>query len=208
MLLLYLGMSLRPVLKREDGIAMMTVLMLTAILSVIGVAAITSTSLDIKMAGGERVRESSVNAAEACMSSGVQIIQQTLANGAVPATLSGVGANPTITQPLGTAPGQNPLQAEIMGQSDGNSDSADPTVGSTRNAVLTISNYSVNMDIDRLYAQPMSGAPAAFGGSAQQAGVQIIRSEERRVGKECRYRWSPGGVNGKVSSYVAGRYSS
>ena len=77
MLLLYLGMSLRPVLKREDGIAMMTVLMLTAILSVIGVAAMTSTSLDIKMAGGERVRESSVNAAEACMSSGVQIIQQT-----------------------------------------------------------------------------------------------------------------------------------
>ena len=174
MLLLYLGMSLRPVLKREDGIAMMTVLMLTAILSVIGVAAMTSTSLDIKMAGGERVRESSVNAAEACMSSGVQIIQQTLANGAVPATLSGVGANPTITQPLGTAPGQNPLQAEIMGQSNANADSADPTVGSTRNAVLTVSTYTVNMDIDRLYAQPMSGQPAAFGGPAQQAGVQII----------------------------------
>src|SRR5438552_17891622 len=170
-------------LKREDGIAMLTVLMLTLILTVIGLAAITSTSLDIKMAGGERVRESSVNAAEACMSRGVQIIQQTLANGAIPATLTGAGANPSITLPLGTAPGQNPLQAEIMGQSDGNPDSADPTVGSTRNAVLTISNYTVNMDIDRLYAQPMSGAPAAFGGSAQQA-----RSEERRVGKEVRCR--------------------
>src|SRR5438132_675733 len=59
-----------PLLKREDGIAMLTVLMLTLILTVIGLAAITSTSLDIKMAGGERVRESSVNAAEACMSSG------------------------------------------------------------------------------------------------------------------------------------------
>src|SRR5437660_4125328 len=110
----------------------------------------TSTTLDIKMAGGERVRESTVNAAEACMSSGVQIIQQTLANGAVPSTLTGVGANPSITLPLGTAPGQNPLQAEIMGQSDGNPDSADPTVASARNAVLTISNYNVNMDIDRL----------------------------------------------------------
>src|SRR2546425_8819052 len=154
-----------PLLKREDGIAMLTVLMLTLILTVIGLAAITSTSLDIKMAGGERVRESSVNAAEACMSSGVQIIQQTLANGAIPATLTGAGANPSITLPLGTAPGQNPLQAEIMGQSDGNPDSADPTVGSTRNAVLTISTYTVNIDIDR--------------------------SEERRVGKECRSRWSP-----------------
>src|SRR5437879_8482944 len=73
----------RAVLGREDGIAMLTVLMLTIILTVIGVAAITSTSLDIKMAGGERLRESTLNAAEACMSSGVQIIQQTLPNGEI-----------------------------------------------------------------------------------------------------------------------------
>src|SRR2546428_904166 len=145
------------VLKREDGIAMLTVLMLTLILTVIGLAAITSTSLDISIARGEGVQERSVNAGEAFMSSGVQIIQQTLANGAIPATLTGAGANPGITLPLGTAPGQNPLQAEIMGQSDGNPDSADPTVGSTRNAVLTISNYTVNMDIYRLYAQPKIG---------------------------------------------------
>src|SRR5437899_11560017 len=112
------------------------------------------------------------------MSSGVQIIQQTLQNGGVPGTLTAAGANPSITLPLGTAPGQNPLEAEIMGQSNSNSDSADPTVASTRNAVLTISTYTVNMDIDRLYAQPLSGQPAAFGGPA--------RSEERRVGDGCR----------------------
>src|SRR5712691_5402948 len=154
---------------------MLTVLMLTLILTVIGLAAITSTSLDIKMAGGERVRESSVNAAEACMSSGVQIIQQTLANGAVPATLTGAGANPSITLPLGTAPGQNPLQAEIMGQSDGNPDSADPTVGSTRNAVLTISNYTVNMDIDRLYTRPKSGSSLQFATPYQGTGAAPAR---------------------------------
>src|SRR2546425_9762045 len=84
----------RGVLGRENGIAMLTVLMLTIILTVIGVAAITSTSLDIKMAGGERVRESTLNAAEACMSSGVQIIQQTLQNGAVPGTLTAGCAQP------------------------------------------------------------------------------------------------------------------
>ena len=159
----------RAVLGREDGIAMLTVLMLTIILTVIGVAAITSTSLDIKMAGGERLRESTLNAAEACMSSGVQIIQQTLQNGAVPGTLTAAGANPVVTLA--------PLESEIMGYPGfvGSSDSADPTSGAfAPNAVLTISNYTVNMDIDRLYAQPMSGAPAAFGGSAQQAGVQII----------------------------------
>src|SRR5437899_9494223 len=164
----------RALLRREDGIAMLTVLMLTIILTVIGVAAITSTSLDIKMAGGERLRESTLNAAEACMSSGVQIIQQTLQNGGVPGTLTAACANQSITLPLGTAPAQNPPDADSMGQSNASAHTAGTTVGSTRNAVLTISTYTVNMDIDRLYAQPMSGAPAAFGGSAQQAGVQII----------------------------------
>ncbi len=154
------------VLKREDGIAMLTVLMLTIILTVIGIAAITSTSLDVKMAGGERVRESSVNAAEACMSSGVQIIQQTLANGAVPGTLTGAGANPVVTV--------NPLQSEIMGYPGylGYSDSADPTSGAfAPNAVLTVSNYTVNMDIDRLYARPRPGASLAFGAAYGGAGA-------------------------------------
>src|SRR5205807_4123062 len=137
---------------------MLAVLMLTIILTVIGVAAITSTSLDIKMAGGELLLESTRDAAEACMIPTLRTSELTLANGAIPATLTGAGANPSITLPLGTAPGQNPLQAELIGQSDGNPDSADPTVGSTRNAVLTISNYTVNIDIDRLYAKPKSGS--------------------------------------------------
>src|SRR5438309_2492432 len=77
----------RVVLGREDGIAMLTVLMVTIILNVIGVAVILSTGLGSKLAGAERLRESTVNAAEACMSSGVQIIQQTLQNGGVPGTL-------------------------------------------------------------------------------------------------------------------------
>ncbi|TLY21479.1 MAG: hypothetical protein E6K68_06065 [Nitrospirae bacterium] len=158
------------VLSKEDGIAMLTILMLTIILTVIGIAAITTTSLDIKMAGGERIRESTVNAAEACMSSGVQIIQQTLANGAVPGTLTGAGANPVITVA--------PLESEIMGYPGylGYADSADPTSGAAfaPNAVLTVSNYTVDMDIDRLYAQPISGQPAGFGVSAQGAGVQIL----------------------------------
>ena len=184
-----------PVLKREDGIAMMTVLMLTVILTVIGIAAITSTGLDIKMAGGERVRESTLNAAEACMSSSVQIIQQTLQNAAIPSSLTGAGANPVITV--------NPLQSEIMGYPGfvGSSDSADPTSGAfAPNAVLTVSNYTVNMDIDRLYAKPMSGQPAAFGGPAQQAGVQIMY----RI--DC-YALSAVGGATQAAGHVTGVYS-
>src|SRR2546426_12339978 len=115
----------RAVLGREDGIAMLTVLMLTIILTVIGVAAITSTSLDIKMAGGERLRESTLNAAEACMSSGVQIIQQTLQNGGVPGTLT-FFFNDTATTEIYALSLHDALPiSEIMGQSNANADSAD-----------------------------------------------------------------------------------
>jgi len=88
------------------------------------------------MAGGERVRESSVNAAEAVHEpAAYRSFSRRWRIGAIPATLTGAGANPSITLPLGRRRAE-PLQAEIMGQSDGNPDSADPTVGSTRNAVL------------------------------------------------------------------------
>ena len=163
------------ILGRQDGVAMLTVLMLTIILTVIGIAAITTTSMDIRMAGGERLREGSVNAAEACMSSAVQIIQQTLQNSSIPSTLtSGTPLNPVITT--------NPLETEIMGGSDGNPDSADPNVsGNAPNAVLTIAPYTVNMDIDRLYAKPKAGGSLQFaggyegtGGGAAGGGIEII----------------------------------
>ena len=172
------GSEKRAILCREDGIAMLTVLMLTVILTVIGIAAITTTTLDIKMAGGERLRESSVNAAEACISSAVQIIQQTLANAAIPAALlPGASSNPCIgtfnaatstctTKALGTGVGQNPIQAEIMGQSDENLDAAD----TAPNAVLSISSFTVNMDIDRLYAKPKAGGSLAFGSGSEGTG--------------------------------------
>src|SRR3989442_12242390 len=104
---------------------MLTVLMLTLILTVIGLAAITSTSLDIKMAGGERLRESTVNAAEACMSSGVQIKigrascreRGEISVVAVSLKKKRMGG--------GAAPGQNTTQAEIVGQACGNQGSAD-----------------------------------------------------------------------------------
>jgi hypothetical protein len=114
------------------------------------------------------MREASTSAAESCMSSAVQIIQQTLANAAIPATLTAAGANPAITV--------NPLQAEIMGQSDGNTDSA--ATGGTPNAVLTMTGYQVNMDIDRLYAKGKSGGSlqfaAGFEGTGAAASIEIF----------------------------------
>ena len=40
-------------------------------------------------------------------------------------------------------------------------------------------------------AQRLASLPDAVGGSLTQKIIYAIRSEERRVGKECRSRWSP-----------------
>jgi len=187
------------VIVREDGVAMLTVLMLTIILTVIGIAAITSTTLDIKMAGGERMRESSVNAAEACVSSSVQIIQQTLQNSAIPTALTAAGANPTIL----TA---TTLQTEILGGSDGNPDSADPNVnGSAPNASLALTGYTVNIDIDRLYAKPKAGGSLQFA-----AGYEGTASGAAGGGIEIYYRIDCYGRNTgatQVSSHISGVYA-
>jgi Tfp pilus assembly protein PilX len=207
------GVSSRriAILDRQDGVAMLTVLMLTIILTVIGLAAITTTSLDMKMSGAERMRETAATAAESCVSGGVQIIQQTLANAAIPATLLVGGANPVITTPLGTAAGQNPLQAEIMGQADQNPDSADPSVGGAfPNAVFTIphpsSPFTVNMDIDRLYIRLKAGGSIQFaagyegiGAGAAGGGLEILY----RI--DCYSRTASG--TGTVNAHVSGVYA-
>lgn len=196
------------VLRRQDGIAMLTILMLTIILTVIGIAAITTTSLDIWMAGGERLRESSVNMAEACLSSGVQIVQQTLLNAQVPAALTAAGSNPSIPLPLGGAPGANPLELEILGQSNQNSDNADPSISPVApNAVLTLGGYIVNMDIDRLYARPKPGGALQFasgyegiGAGAAGGGVEILYKID------CFARTS-GTAQSSVQGHISGVYA-
>ncbi len=182
----------RP-LGNESGIAMLTILMLIVILTVIGLASITSTSLDIKMAGAERMRETSINAAEACASSAVQIIQQTLQNGSIPSALTAAGANPTLTHsavssdPAFAIPVSNPLQSELLGATgfERYPDSADPNGGNAPNGVLYIPNaanptFTVNMDIDRLYTKPKAGGSLQFAagyegvaGGAAGGGVEI-----------------------------------
>jgi Tfp pilus assembly protein PilX len=192
-------------LRNENGVALLTIMMLVIILTVIGIASISTTSQDLKVAGGERLRATGVNAAEACMSSSVQIIQQTLQNSAVPAALIG-STNPFIaasTADLGTAPGKNPVQAEIMGQSDKNPDTADfNAAGTVPNAVISLAGYAVNMDIDRLYARPKPGGSLQFAAGYEGTaggGIEILY----RI--DCYAQNTSGGM--QTNSRVTGVYS-
>ncbi|TLY13622.1 MAG: hypothetical protein E6K69_08800 [Nitrospirae bacterium] len=102
----------------QEGIALLTVMLLLLIMTVIGIAAITVTSLENRMAGYLRTGEAAASAAESCVGTGVNIIQQTIVQGSLPAAFLDNAV------PAGPVPNANSptLNQEIMGQSDNNGD--------------------------------------------------------------------------------------
>jgi Tfp pilus assembly protein PilX len=165
--------SERRRLASEQGVALLTVLLLMVILTMIGIATITVTGLENRMAGNVRTSESGTSAAEACVGTAVNIIQQTIDAAQLPAAFLN-NANPAGPVPQGNSA---TLQAEIMGQSDNNADTAD----SNPNTSVLVNNFTVNGDIDRLYAVPKSGGSLQFAagyegtaGGAAGGGVDIL----------------------------------
>ena len=158
----------------EEGMALLTVVLLLMIMTVLGIAAITTTSLENRMAGFTRTGEAAAGSAESCVGTAVNIIQQTIDAGTLPAAFldNAIPAGPV---PQANGP---TLQQEIMGQSDNNAD----TVNSVPpNTVAQVNTYVVNGDIDRLYATPKAGSAmqfaAGYEGTAAGAaggGIDII----------------------------------
>lgn len=142
--------------------------MLLLILTVLGVGAITVTGFENRVAGLVRMTESAATAAESCVGTGVNIIQQTMDQGQVPAEALQSAI------PQGPVPSANKatLEQEIMGQSDNN---ADTTSSNPPNLQFSVDSFSVTGDIDRLYAKAKAGSGqqqnAAYDGIGVGAGA-------------------------------------
>ena len=171
----------------ERGLALLTTMLLLIALTVIGIAAMTVTGLGSKMAGFGRSEEAGASAAEACLGTGVKIIQDTIDNGGLPAAYQNNAAPP------GPVPSGNAatLQAEIMGQSDNNPDTAD----GAPNTVATVGSFTVNGDIDRLYAVPKAGAALQFA-----AGYEGIGAGAAGGGIDIYYRIDCSATNTSVAT--------
>ena len=144
-----------------NGIALLTVMLVMVIMSVIGIAALTVTGLENRMAGFGRTGEAAATAAESCVGTGVNIIQQTIDLATVPVSFLATSA------PAGPVPagGDTRLTQEIMGQSDNNIDDASATGGGGGggpNMSSQIGAFTVFGDIDRLYAKARSGGALEF----------------------------------------------
>ncbi len=141
--------------ESQKGIALITVLLLLVTMTILGIAALTVTGMENRMAGFTRSGEAAATAAEACLDTGLQVIQQTLdvsSGGSLP-TAFDVGNG-------GPVPDANhvTLNAELLGQDNNNSDAA----SSSPNLSMTINRYTVSGDIDRLYVEPKPGTSQAF----------------------------------------------
>lgn len=149
--------------RNQQGIALLTVMLMLLILSILGIASITVTSMENRMAGFFRTTEAAVAAADSCEGLGVNIIQQTLSGpGILPASFVAPGgpvpaANATILwyEINGYAPLPSPAPPGTLGENYADSAATDP------NFVMTnLPGFAVNGDIDRLYSHSKAGTPA------------------------------------------------
>src|SRR5688572_9172358 len=154
------GVSICPyrwslVLRSDQrGMAMLIVMMVLLMLTVLGIAAITVSGLGNTMAGLQRTMEASANAAESCLGTGANIIQQVFLpeNGSqIPVAL--------LTSNYGPVPNGNKSvsENELIGNPENNTDM--PTGSSPApNLQMTVGPYAVAGDIDRLYVKMRAGS--------------------------------------------------
>jgi Tfp pilus assembly protein PilX len=166
--------------ENQQGIAMLSILMLMLILTVLGIGAMTITGLENRVAGFASSMEASSAAADACIATGVKVIQQVLdvSNGtSVPTALL------SNQVPPGPVPSTNKTQLELEINGDPTA-AADAPIGppfpagiaaAVPNLVQTVGAYSVAGDIDRLYVKQRAGSGQQFGaaydGTAVGAGA-------------------------------------
>lgn len=131
----------------------MTVMMIMLMAGTLGVSALTMTGLENSMAGAIRMVEEGTDAAESCVGMSVNVIQNSVDPGAVPATLIG---------PAGPVPAANAaiLSQEINGAPVSMRNNPDVAVGAGNapNITMTVNNYLVNGDIDFLYSKQRAGS--------------------------------------------------
>lgn len=189
-------------MENEAGVAMLTVLLIMLMMTMLGIAAVTVTGLENRMAGFMTSMESAAVAAESCAGIGVNIIQQTID------PYVGAGTLPTAflsnATPAGPVPQTNAtvLNQEIMGQSDNNSDFSFGT-GAVPNITQTVGAYTVSGDIDRLYIKGSPGSGMQQFAGYEGTGSSAVGSSNIFYRVDCIARNTATGSTARVTAVYA-----
>jgi Tfp pilus assembly protein PilX len=154
------------VLNNERGFALFGVFLTILMMTALGIAAMTMTGLENRMAGFANSTDAAAAAAESCIGTGVNVIMQTLQERQVPPSYVGPAAVIPANAEGAIAP---TLTQEIMGQANNNTD----VVGASPDIQMTAGPFAVVGDIDRLYFKNKVGGSlqfaAGYEGAAQGA---------------------------------------
>jgi Tfp pilus assembly protein PilX len=140
-------------------VSLITVMMVILIMTLMGISILAVTGSERQIAGSVSANEASVAAAESCVSTGANVLNQFWINHVIsPALLDNA-----------VPPGPVPLtnQAVLTGEliNDGGNPDFPVGAGSVPNLVMTIGNYQVFGDIDRMYVKYASGGESSSGTS-------------------------------------------
>lgn len=188
--------------KSEQGIAMLTVMLVMLMMTVLGISAVTVTGLENRMAGFMTSMESATAAAESCTGAGVNLIQQTIdpyvGAGTLPAAFL------SSATPVGPVPQTNAtvLNQEIMGSSDNNSDFADGA-GAVPNMVQPVGAYTVSGDIDRLYVKGNPGSGMQQFAGYEGTGSSAVGSSNIYYRIDCVARNAATGTSARATAVYA-----
>ncbi len=183
--------SRQPVLANEHGIALIATLLVLILMFLIGVAALTLTTMELQIASLSRTADAATTTAESCLGSSVRVIQETIEQSAIPSSVLDTAS------PVGPVPSarQTDLLQEILGQLDQDPDSVSGAGTAGPDLLYLVGGFTVTGDIDRLYGKMMAGGSAQFGG-----GTDGSSQMELYYRVSCRASWTSTGTIAQVSA--------
>jgi len=148
-------------LSNEDGVILLTVILLMAVVAILGVVAINTSTVDVQISGNQRRSSIAFGGSEAGTDLAQPIIERTIAAGTLePTTISGGTVDPS---PLAGVD----LGSEITGGNDYNAD----TPFGNPDLTFSVGDATANVDIDRLYSYALPGGALEFAAGYEGVGA-------------------------------------
>jgi Tfp pilus assembly protein PilX len=138
--------------RGEEGIALITTLVILLIMTVLGIGAVATTALENRIAGFQRTGESATSATEACVGTSANIIKQTIASGMIVPPAFYATANDPVPSLAGAS-----LASDLSPASPNDPDTTMGIGAAGPDYSQQISGYNVVGDMDYLYQAGVAG---------------------------------------------------
>jgi Tfp pilus assembly protein PilX len=138
--------------SQQRGAALVIAVLILLILTVVGIYAVTTSTLETKIAGSERVLQEAFHAADGGVDYGRHVIELFLAE-----------QNPTLPSGATVEPNATAFRQEILGEVTGGSPYVDAEIG----------KCDVEIHVDRIKAEEATGYSSEFGAPASEKQMTI-----------------------------------